>query len=418
MFDISPDRNRPVPSAIDGRRWELADCPVGAGGGTDMKKARMILPMADTATARMIRNHELIHAKITPRIDAGAAPKKYGATLEALQWAEDYRVHLLQYRHDLVDDEALPDDELDVYAKGIAHDRRLCAGLMMALMPCHEQYGRACAAIVRAGVDPVAVASISATLREMTSMIYAPFRGPKRGHLKRKPTGFAKITAPLARAFDLEFPKEPPPGKRDEGDGPAMKRKLDAIKGAGRWGRLLDIVDLRKPRTVKPRRPIGRRFSDCGVVPSAIHRLPVDGAVFTTRRRAKGGTILCDYSGSMGYHDADIDRILRNAPAAKIAFYAGGRRGGQACGRIVIGADRGRAAECADVRKALPGSENFVDGPALRWLAKQPAPRFWISDEGVGGVGDFGIGGPCHQECLAICKAANITIVESIDQLK
>ena len=416
MFTTTPDRNRPVPAAIDGRRWTVNDCPP-VTGATDMKKALMTAPLGGTATARFIRNHELIHAKITPRLDPGAAAKKHGATVEALQWAEDFRVHLLQGRHGLVDADALPDDEMLVMAKGIAHDRRLCAGALMALMPLREQFHRLQDALVAAGVDENALSDAVSALREITGMTYSPFRG-RRAAMKRKPTGFAKISAPLARAFDLEFPAEPPPAKRGEGNDPAMKRKLDSIRGAGKWGRLLEIVDLKKPLTVRPRRPIGRRFSDTGVIPSAVHRLPVDGSIFTTKRRARGGTILCDYSGSMSYCDEDIERILREAPAAKIAFYAGGRRGGKPVGKIAVAADRGRAAAVGDVRRALPGGENFIDGPALRWLARQPAPRFWVSDEQVGGVGDFGLGGPCHQECVAICRAANIRIIGSIDELK
>lgn len=410
----SNDRNRPVPAAIDGRRWTVRDS-AALTGGTDLRKCDMFAPQASTPMARLIRNHELIHAKITPRVDPVAAAKKHETTVDALQWSEDYRVHLLQRRAGLVDPEALDGEEIAAIVKNVAHSRRMAAGAIMALYPLRDQRNRLASALVEiGGWTPVDVAAVLDAISDMADTIYRPYRG-RREKTRRTAQGFAKLSAPLARAFDLEFPADEAPSSATRPE----KRKVDAIRGAGKWGRLLDVRRLKMPRAVKPRRPIGRRFNDCGVIPTAVHRLPVDGAIFSTRRRAKGGTILCDMSGSMGYCDDDVDRILRDAPAATIAFYAGGYgRGHKPIGRISIAADRGRAAEIDDVRASMPGGDNLIDGPALRWLAKQPAPRYWISDEGVGGVSDFGIGGACHAECRAICTAANITIVESIDQLK
>ena len=413
-----PDRNRPVPSAIDGRQWTVRDCPVGAGGGSDMRRADMFAPQASTPTARLIRNHELVHARITPRTDPVTAAKKHRATIDALQWAEDFRVHLMATRRRLVPYDAMDDGECESFIKNVIHSRRLVAGVFLAMQPLGVQSDRIAGALARAGMPPADIAGIRAAVRSIVDVVYAPYRTARRRGIMARPTGFAKLSAPLARAFDIEFPTDPPPKGRDGGNDPAIVNKLQAIVGRGKWGRLLDCVELKLTRAVRPRRPLGRRFEDTGVIPTAVHRLTVDGAVFASRRRVKGGTILCDYSGSMSYDDSDIERIIQGAPAATIAFYAGGRRGGKPVGRIAIAAKNGRAADCEAVQRAMPGGENFIDGPALRWLAKQPAPRFWVSDEGVGGVDDFGVGGACHDECLAICRAANIKIVPAIDELK
>jgi hypothetical protein len=338
--------------------------------------------------------------------------------MQALQWAEDYRVGLVQTRRALVDTDAIDEAESAALAKTIAHDRRQVAGIMLASLSLPEQNERYRQALVETGKWTAdAVREIESSLRNMVSTAYRPFTGRRRT-ARVKPTGFAKITAPLARMFDLEFPEGC--GDRRDGGDQQLKQKLEAIRGGGAWGRLLDVKRLPFSRAVKPRQPIGRRFSDTGVIPTAVHRLPVDGSVFTTKRRAKGGTILCDLSGSMSYDDSDVDRILREAPAATVAFYAGGRerRTMQPVGRIVVAAERGRASTVDAVTDAMPGGENFIDGPALRWLARQPAPRVWVSDQGVGGVDDFGIGGPCHNECLAICKAAGIRIVPDISALR
>jgi hypothetical protein len=53
------------------------------------------------------------------------------------------------------------------------------------------------------------------------------------------------------------------------------------------------------------------------------------------------------------------------------------------------------------------GHGNVVDEPALRWLARQRAPRYWVSDGGVSGVGDRSSAG-VQRRCAEICRVAEI----------
>jgi hypothetical protein len=93
--------------------------------------------------------------------------------------------------------------------------------------------------------------------------------------------------------------------------------------------------------------------------------------------------VLIDVSGSMGLTTSDVDRIIAGAPnATLVAIYAGREDRGEL--RVVV-RDGFRAAPTA---LTVRGSGNIVDLPALQWLAKQPAPRVWISDGGVTGCGD------------------------------
>lgn len=417
---ILADSNRPVPSAIDGRRWTVRGAP-GMVGATHTRGAEMYVPLADTDTARFVRNHELMHAKITPRIDAGKAAAAAGVSFEALQWSEDWRVCARLDSAGLIPDGAVEDWEADTVAKNVGRSRRMAAGAMLGLHDAYYPRMRVMAALERVGWTAGELQEIDATIVAMVSgaLAGASARRGRRGR-KPKPTigthkGFQKITIPLARLFDSAFP---PNGSGGDANGKPSPAPVDRVPGLARWAPVSDIRRLTMDRAVKPRRPIGRRFSDCGVIPSAVHRLPVDGAIFGTKRRAKGGSILCDASGSMHYSDDDIERILREAPAATIAFYSGSNGSRKQHGRIIIAADRGRAATVEAVHEALPGSENLIDGPALRWLAKQPAPRFWVSDEEVGGIDGFGRGSAAHAECLAICRAAGIKIVRRLAALK
>jgi hypothetical protein len=357
---------------------------------------------------------------------AGTLTKRHKVSMEALQWSEDSRISTFLDGNDLVDESALTDDEADAVARVCGGSIRGIAGALLVNWSLENQRCRLEGAFIRAGIPAVDLQGISDRVEAIREGIVRAARGGhRRGRRKswariygdRK--GFNTFTVPMAKAFDAEFPEGGSGEKGDKRGEPdrAIERKLSAVRGTKNWGRITDVFRPRLDRTVRPPRSPGRRFSDTGVIPTAIHRITTDGAVFTTRRKVKGGTVLCDASGSMHYHDSDIERILQEAPGSTVAFYAGSNYGAPR-GRIVVAADRGRAATVEEVRRAMPGQENLIDGPALRWLARQPAPRFWISDEGVGGVADFGPGGPCHRECLEICRAANITIVPRIESLR
>jgi hypothetical protein len=396
-------------------------------GATDTKKAALFAPLSDTPTGRMVRNHELAHARITPRTPAAGAAKRYRVTMDALQWAEDNRVGWFLDRRELVDADAITDAEADAVAQTVGTNERGVAGLALVTLHHAAQWRRIRAALERRGIDGAMLDDVErrvwcmAETAEVCAMPRRSGRGVRgirgrraaREKIFGSPAGFKKYTIPLARAFDTEFPPgAPPPSPAAR----AMRDKLRQIKGAVRWAPISDVFRPPLNRHIPLRRAPSRRYSDCGVIPSAVHRLPVDGAVFTTKRPVPGGTVLCDASGSMNYADADIDRIIREAPGSTVAFYAG--CSGQNIGRIVVAAERGRACAVETVLEAMPGGDNHIDGPALRWLAAQPGPRFWVSDEQVGGVTDFGIGSRSWDECRAICRAAGITIVHSIGALR
>jgi hypothetical protein len=60
---------------------------------------------------------------------------------------------------------------------------------------------------------------------------------------------------------------------------------------------------------------------------------------------------------------------------------------GDESGSLLIAARNGMHAD-REVLDGWAGSGNVVDGPALQWLARQKAPRVWVSDGGVTGMND------------------------------
>ena len=133
-----------------------------------------------------------------------------------------------------------------------------------------------------------------------------------------------------------------------------------------------------------------------------------DGKAWSVKLRRETGSILIDVSGSMHLKVSQIGRLLENAPLATVANYSSD---GHRTGELHILAQNGRYT--SDPQHA--GSGNGVDGPALDWLTRQPAPRVWICDGIVSGVGDV-THPTLAQECMTTCVRSNIMRVESVEE--
>jgi hypothetical protein len=146
-----------------------------------------------------------------------------------------------------------------------------------------------------------------------------------------------------------------------------------------------------------------------GSVVRYVHRFATDRAIFRRRARARGGTLLIDTSGSMHLDAEALDRFLLRTPVGtRVAIYSGAREEGEL--RIV--AEGGRRAAAAHL--ASFGAGNIVDLPALEWLARQRAPRVWVTDGGVTGVGDRP-SRALRTRCRALRGRAGIRRVASLD---
>jgi hypothetical protein len=127
----------------------------------------------------------------------------------------------------------------------------------------------------------------------------------------------------------------------------------------------------------------------------------VDGRVFAHKiRKRGGGGVLIDTSGSMDLSNEQVLMLCAAYPAGVIAAYSS--HGDEGTLRVI--ARNGR--RVPDDQISPPGAGNGIDGPALDWLAKQPGPRFWISDAGVTG-GQAGL-----HYCLEVCLKNQIRRVD------
>jgi len=131
-----------------------------------------------------------------------------------------------------------------------------------------------------------------------------------------------------------------------------------------------------------------RQLSDAGIKPRNIHRILTDKKVFTRRKKIAGGSVMIDFSGSMGWGRDEVREVIRLLPASTIAGYTGYAGGmGKYHGDIRVIADKGKYDDNAIDRLGDHGNNN-IDLDALKWLAQQDEPRIWVSDQQVIGVLD------------------------------
>ena len=395
----------PVPEAIDGKPWDIRDGRPQA----DCKSRVMFIPTQDTPAATFLRAHETAHAKITPKVHPGTVCKKHKVSLEGIQCVEDLRVHTFLERRGISRPQTVAMESAKHMVEACADNHRMLASMLIGSFGTrdYENLHELIVSGMVEGGEAVVEAAFAVCGYFETCVRSAAARrhyGKKRTPLS-DPRGFKDCTIPTARLFDTLFP---PDGEVfSDSEKVAEYTNRFASRGdGGKWGELRPTKKARMTKTHRPKKAGGKCWRDEGSVMTAPYRLILDGRIFSRKRRLKGGTVLVDKSGSMQLSEADLEAIVAAAPGAVVAAYAGRA----AYGQLVIVAERGRMARGADIEAALPYSGNIVDGPALKWLAKMPAPRIWVSDGMVTGCHDEA-GTNLIRECAATMQSAGIVRV-------
>ncbi len=167
----------------------------------------------------------------------------------------------------------------------------------------------------------------------------------------------------------------PPPPTEET----ALNYSLDVTENI--WGEMtVQLAPLQRNFKALVKRP-GAAAPE-GPSPRHLHRWFGDKQLFVRQGLRRGGTLLIDISGSMGWAWNDTLALIEATPAMTIALYSGL----EDCGHLTIIAKDGRlVAKDFNPASMGHGGGNTVDGPALAWLARQPRPRVWFSDGQVHG---------------------------------
>ena len=176
--------------------------------------------------------------------------------------------------------------------------------------------------------------------------------------------------------------RERPPAEDDLDEGDPAKENPNQYSDTSGWMPLV-IEEVPLVRSIPGRLIQGWALTDEGTNMRAAHRWMTDKKIFGVKRRYPGGTVLIDCSGSMSLSQQQVFEWMMQVPGVTVACYAEGSDGYN--GILRICARNGKV--CEQKMLGAPGTYNGVDGPALAWLGKQPAPRVWISDGFVNGKG-------------------------------
>lgn len=446
-------RKRPLPAMLSRQdttehdnadeKWKVSHCrPVRGEPRTSVGDKIMLAPTTDTELARVIRAHEMIHAKVSP---TGEQFEKWVnrevASETAMIAVEELRVNFLaqqagfDVKKHLSDGTELATGERLAETKDWAGAVAMCiatagtAGHKLFLngVRRHDRaWGDALLDIGKRAIkelkkdkrligstiipssDDLAPYGFSATerLAEWVDRL-ADFPPPKTRKDERDGKGKGKSGATKGVDKSDDDTNGESKGKHsNEGDSGTAKRdgnRLKRITPADKGGHTGRWAELRIEKCAMPKYGRGimgkkRIATNMGRRPRRIHRMLTDPAmrVFDRTTKGTGGMVIIDASGSMSFTTEQIGEIITHAPGATVAIYSD--KGGKSATNFWIVADKGKMVE--NVENCDYGYGNGVDFPAIQWGVKNrrnaKAPLVWVTDGGVCGANDS------YSETLAI----------------
>lgn len=339
------------------------------------------VPLGIDATSRVVRAHELMHARVSPHVI-----DHYGALDEmahrALECAEELRINTLIARLDF-DVSLLCDGSEKGGARRIAESddwpEALC--FLMAVLGTGGE--KPFLAGIRQ-VDPSWMPGLRAVRKRalglMDSLSSAAL-GATILNDEELPSGYANSTVVLARILTQSMAARPPTTPDELR---SFRRSLEPggrRPPTGRFARLVfdDTVPMStRPRGAGLRRP---RADSSGLTMRYPSRLLTDERkrAFARRSNLHGGIVIIDQSGSMDIDEASLSTLLRRAPDALVVGYSHRPGDHGSTPNAWILADRG------SVVTRIPSGNigNGVDGAVLEWALrhrKNSEPIVWITD--------------------------------------
>lgn len=408
------------------------------------RRATLIIPEGcEAPVERLVRMHEILHARFSPDIHDDLAPSKMGtAEFATAQISEDIRIHHLGRKAGVMDDAEMyiPKEIIGVLAKRFTGDKR--DEKSGALLYCAAQSYPFEASVgdlknfanFERHTGTRLRAQTRATLRLWNHQVSAAL---KLKDPKAQYAALAKATASVIKKLNItKFPtpqgadmmallralkpSDMPSKVRVRADRP-MEDAEDFSLGdceyhviraeSQGWGKMSTVLaPLQRHFRASTKRQ-GAAAPD-GSLPKHWGRWFAEKTIWERKGPRLGGTLLLDISGSMSWATEETKELIETHPAMTIAAYSGRNTSG----RLTIIARHGRITG-DDKWRIGHGGGNVVDGRALEWLAAQPGPRVWFSDGGVTGHGD-GAYEDLQRECARICRLGNIQRTISVEAVK
>jgi hypothetical protein len=426
MADIK-QRTAPMPELLERNDlemnegqggWSIDHCEAMRGKPhTIIRERRMVVPLLDTEYSRLIRAHEMMHARVSPE-DFTPFFEREIASERGLRAAEELRVNYLLKRTDF-DTSALTDNSELRSGENVAHANDWSEAVYFL------------AAVVSTGGLNGYITGVRRTQPEWANTLRAIARRLEKlakdsyekgelqdttqwGELGPKGMRFTESCGELLdRLAKPPAPPEPEPApepvqkddaQKDDGGKkkakpkgrPAplkpenvkkMKPHKPRLRGnpdgaPGKWRELV----ISRPTLTEPAPGglgIQRTISNRGKNPRYLHRALTDPKrrIFEKATRGNGGVVVFDMSASMGLSVEEIQSILTAAPGATVVGYKH-VKSSKTKENFWVLADRGRMINKDNLPTAR--GTNSSDLPALKWAVKAKqhphAPVVWITD--------------------------------------
>jgi len=400
-------------------RWTVGDSPAARGiPHTDLHNRKMVAPHGENELDRVIRGHEMMHAKVSPTpAEFMHFISREVASQASLVAVEEARVNSLCSRVGIPVDKYLTDGTEKAAGKKLAelkdmaqlvHGSVACAGTVggVEFIKGVRSVDKGLAKVL-ANIQKQVMKNIDAVMPSELGRVTVGDNIGGFAHTERiaewVDTLIGKMEEEQDKNEDEDQDEDEDEGE-DEGEtksaskpSPSVSKPVsDPTKVAPRparstvpsWGKL-DIKKLPMPEATRGNLGKKRVASDTGKNPRRMHRYLTDRKVFDRTSKGMGGVVLIDASGSMSFNHNDIREIVEAAPGCTVAMYTWI---GHDKPNLWILAEKGRICKKSDMHDHRNG--NVVDFPALKWAVKQrqrsTSPVIWVSDGGVTGEGDNG----------------------------
>lgn len=404
-------------------RWTVDDSPAARGiPHTDLHNRKMVAPHGEADIDRVIRGHEMMHAKVSPT--PGEMMAWIGreiATQASLVAVEEARVNNLCTRVGIPVDKHLSDGTEKASGKKLAEAGDITALVHGAVACAGTIGGKEFIKGVRSadkGMAKVLTSIQKEVMRHLQSVHQRVLSAPMSEDIEGGFAHVERLAEWVDRLIDDMEKEQEEKSRKDDDDTSDADDESSRGKAGSRDGEDSPRKDKAKPEPTDPtkgRRPsrtsiptwgdlrvaklpmpdatrgnLGRKriASDTGKNPRRMHRYLTDRKVFDRTTRGMGGVVLIDASGSMCFGHNDIREIVEAAPGCTVAMYTETMYTDSP--NLWILAENGRICKREDMPTSRAG--NVVDLPALKWAVskrqRSSAPVVWVSDGQVTGVGD------------------------------
>ena len=442
-------------------RWTVDTCNPRRGEPyTNLIGREMKIPAHDTALARCVRAHEMMHAKVSPAGEWTAWIDRKFATRESMTVVEELRVNFLcqkagfDVKGNLTDGGETADGERISATKDWAGAVRMAfatAGtasnkaFLNGVRRHNRQWGEILNDISKRAVKEMDKAFKTCTLASTDVDADSGLAPYGFSHTERIAEWVDRLCATVPEEEEPEGASASDEGQEGEGEAEEAENKkqkhggghsnkgkhskigsatgkpypkitaTDSSRGLASWGKLV-IERCAMPKHTKGSIGKKRTASNVGRSPRRIHRLLTDPEkrIFDKVTRGSGGVVVIDGSGSMSFTHEQIRQMVENAPGATVAVYTDKDHGAGAPNMWIV-ADKGKMVS------ELPafGHGNGVDFPALEWAVenrqRSSSPIIWVTDGGVcpisGGYTDT-----LAMQCINFCKKHNIIVLPYVEE--